>query len=114
MVNIRYHISKEKLQSWASHIGYGIRPTKRKCGYAKIALYLALLQIQKLGEEKVLLICDVDNTASNKTILSLGGKLEKTSVYKYDDSMVNCYWIDFDDSIKRYANVYKDKIGKAI
>ena len=34
MVNVRFNISKEKLSTWASHIGYGIRPSERRKGYA--------------------------------------------------------------------------------
>ena len=47
MVNIRYNISQDKLNDWASHIGYSIRPTERRKGYSKIALYLSLLEEQK-------------------------------------------------------------------
>lgn len=110
MVNIRYNISDEKLKTWASHIGYGIRPTERRKGYAKIALYLGLLEEQKIGEERILLICDVDNIGSNKTILALGGVLEKTDLYKYDNIMTNYYWINVNDSIKKYYEHYRNYI----
>lgn len=110
MVNVRYQISNDKLKNWASHIGYGIRPTERRKGYAKIALYLGLLEEQKKKEEKNLLICDVDNIASNKTIVSLGGIYEKTSQYPYDNTMVNYYWIDVNASIKKYYKQYKNRI----
>ncbi len=110
MLNIRYNISKDKLKTWASHIGYGIRPTERQKGYAKIALYLGLLEEQKLGEEKVLLICTVDNIGSNKTILSLGGKLEKTKFDKYDNTMTNYYWINVNDAIAKNYEQYKMKM----
>ncbi len=110
MINIRYNISDDKLKTWASHIGYGIRPTERRKGYAKIALYLGLLEEQKLKEEKVLLYCTVDNIGSNKTILALGGKLEKTELDKYDNTMTNYYWINVNNSIKKYYEIYKDYI----
>lgn len=103
MVNIRHHISKEQIKSGVSHIGYGIRPTERRKGYAKMALYLALLEEQKLGEEKVLLECTVDNIGSNKTIIALGGILEKTELDKNDQLMTNYYWINVKDSLKKYS-----------
>lgn len=109
MINVRYNISEDKLKTWASHIGYGIRPTERKKGYAKIALYLALLEEQKLGEKDVRLECTVDNIGSNKTILSLGGVLEKTELDVYDNKMTNYYWIDVQDSLDKYYKVYKEK-----
>ncbi len=110
MINVRYNISEDKLKTWASHIGYGIRPTERRKGYAKIALYLGLLEERKLGEEKVLLNCAVDNVGSNKTILSLGGKLEKTIFDEYDKTMTNYYWINVNDSIEKNYDNYKNYI----
>lgn len=110
MINVRYHISEDKLKTWASHIGYGIRPTERRKGYAKIALYLGLLEEQKLGEDRILLLCDVDNIGSNKTILSLGGELEKTKLDAYDDTMTNYYWINVSDAIEKNSKYYQDYI----
>ena len=103
MVNVRFNISKEKLSTWASHIGYGIRPSERRKGYAKIALYLALVEEQKLNEENVRLVCTTDNIGSNKTILSLGGKLEKTLLDSYDNMMTNYYWINVNDALDKYS-----------
>ena len=42
-----------------------------------------------MKEDKVLLVCDVSNVPSNKTILSLGGTLEKSKIYKYDNVLTN-------------------------
>ena len=110
MINVRYNVSTEKLKNGWSHIGYGIRPTERRKGYAKIALYLGLLEEQKLGEERILLDCTVENIGPNKTILSLGGELEKTELDEYDNTMTNYYWINVNDSIEKYYEYYKDYI----
>ena len=110
MINVRYSISAEKLKSGWTHIGYGIRPTERRKGYAKIALYLALLEEQKLGEVRILLDCTVDNIGSNRTILSLGGELEKTELDEYDNTMTNYYWINVNDSIEKNYERYKNYI----
>ena len=69
-----------------------------------------MLEEQKIGEERILLICDVDNIGSNKTILALGGVLEKTDLYKYDNIMTNYYWINVNDSIKKYYEHYRNYI----
>lgn len=106
MINVRYAISNEKLENGASHIGYGIRPTERRKGYAKIALYLGLLEEQKLGEARVLLNCDIDNIGSNKTILALGGELEKTELDESDGVMTNYYWIDIERAIEKNFEHY--------
>ncbi len=110
MINIRYNISNEMLKKGASHIGYGIRPTERNKGYAKIALYLGLLEEQKLCEEKVLLECTIDNIASNKTIKALGGKLEATKLDPKDNTMTNYYWINVNKTVKKYFKRYDTKI----
>ncbi len=112
MLNVRHHIPAEKLNSWASHIGYGIRPTERQKGYAKIALFLGLLEEQRIGEEKVRLVCTTDNIGSNKTILALGGTLEKTAFDKFDKTMTNYYWINVKDAIKKYDEQYKGYIKR--
>lgn len=113
MINIRYNISNEMLKRGSSHIGYGIRPAERKKGYAKIALYLGLLEEQKLGEKNILLDCTVDNIGSNKTIQALGGILEKTGFDSNDNTMTNYYWINVNDSLKKYAKQYENKIEKS-
>lgn len=110
MINIRWNVTEDKMRVGWSHIGYGIRPSERRKGYAKIALYYALLEESKLGVKRVLLDCVYDNIGSNKTILALGGVLEKSEIDPYDDTLTNYYWIDVDSSIKKYMNIYKDYI----
>ncbi len=107
MINVRYDIAPERLRRGSSHIGYGIRPTERRKGYAKTALYMGLLEEQKLGEEKILLNCTVENIGSNKTISALGGELEKTAIDESDHTMINTYWINVNDSIEKYNEQYK-------
>ena len=114
MINVRYNIAKEKLGNGFSHIGYGIRPTERGKGYAKMALYLGLIEEQKRGEDRVLIVCAIDNIGSNKTIQALGGKLEETKLDLSDNIMTNYYWINVDETIKKYSREYDNKIEKVL
>jgi predicted acetyltransferase len=61
---------------WAGHIGYGIRPSARRRGLATWALGRMLGEAHGLGLDRVLIVCEVDNVASAKTIERHGGVLE--------------------------------------
>lgn len=110
MINVRYNIAKERLENGASHIGYGIRPTERRKGYAKVGLFLGLLEERKLNEKEVLLDCTVDNIGSNKVIQALGGRLYKTEVDSEDNEETNYYMINVEDAINKYSSKYRDYI----
>ena len=67
------------LHTWnrsAGHIGYDIRPSKRKQGYGSKILELALPKAKELDIERVLLTCDETNTGSRRIIEKNGGVLE--------------------------------------
>lgn len=108
-INIRWNLT-EKMKQFGGNIGYGIRPTERRKGYNKVNLYLGLIEAQKLGLDKVMLDCDVKNLGSDKTILALGGILERTEVDPYNGILTNVYWINVDESIKKYKEIFGDKI----
>ena len=72
------HTLTDHLREIGGHIGYGIRPSKRKMGYGKRILKLGLEKAKELGIEKVLLTCDVTNDGSRKIIEGNGGVLENT------------------------------------
>ena len=108
-INIRWNLS-EKMLEFGGHIGYGIRPTERGKEYNKIQLYLVLLEAQKLNLDKVMLDCSVDNLGSDKTIKALGGILERCELDEADNTMTNVYWINVDESIKKYKDEYSKYI----
>ena len=74
-INIRHRLNESLLRS-GGHIGYGIRPSERRKGYAEKMLALALPLAKKLGISKALVTCDKQNTGSAKTILHNGGIME--------------------------------------
>ncbi len=90
IINIR-HTLNEYLYNYGGHIGYSVRKTERRKGYAKGMLKFALKECRKLGIEKALLTCDADNIASAKTIKSCGGILENEVAN--DEKLVQRYWI---------------------
>ncbi len=70
------HKLNNKLKKVKGHIGYTIRPSKRRKGYGKHILRLALLKARKMGFKKVLITCDKTNIGSKKIIEVNGGKLQ--------------------------------------
>jgi len=73
------------------HIGYGIRPSSRRRGLATWALGEMLNEARGSGLERVLMVCEVDNTASAKTIVRCGGALETARDTKFGGALR--YWI---------------------
>ncbi|MFJ1597955.1 GNAT family N-acetyltransferase [Streptomyces sp. NPDC088261] len=64
------------LRELGGHIGYAVRPTARRRGYATAMLTEALPVARRIGIGSVLVTCDTTNTASRKVIEAVGGVLE--------------------------------------
>lgn len=111
MVNFRHELDEDLYRS-GGHIGYGIRPTERRKGYAKIQLYLALQEAEKIGLDRVMVDCDEKNTASDKTIKSLDGILERKEYEEDKDRVLNVYWINVKESLEKYKDIYEPLIKK--
>lgn len=108
-INIRWNLNEKMLQ-FGGHIGYGIRPTERRKGYNKINLYLGMIEAKKLGLDKVMLDCDVNNIASDKTLKSFGGNLERTEIDPSDKMLTNIYWFDVNETLNKYKDIYEPYI----
>ena len=112
MINVRYQLNEAMLR-FGGHIGYGIRPTERRKGYNKINLYLGLIKAkEELNLDRVMLDCSVSNIGSDKTIQALGGVLERCEIDPSDNELTNVYWIDVNDSIDKYKDIYEKYISK--
>ncbi|ACD53824.1 GNAT family acetyltransferase [Clostridium botulinum] len=74
-IDIRHYLN-EYLLKYGGNIGYGIRSSERKKGYATEMLHLALEECKNKGLSKVLITCFKSNVASANTIIKNGGILE--------------------------------------
>jgi len=90
MIDIRHRLN-DYLFRLGGNIGYSVRKSERRKGYAKAMLGLALEKCRKLGLERVLVTCYKDNLASAKTILANGGVLENEIVES--TGITQRYWI---------------------
>jgi len=91
-VNIRHRLT-QKLLNCGGHIGYGIRPSERRKGYASKLLALSLEKAKELGIDKALVVCDDSNLASERTILKNGGVADERYVEE-DGNVIKRFWID--------------------
>ena len=85
------HYLNERLRQDGGHIGYGVRKSERRKGYAHEMLKLLLEEIKQLDIDKVMLTCDDGNIASAKTIESCNGILQDKVML--ENELTRRYWI---------------------
>lgn len=73
---LRRSIDHPFLREFGGHIGYSVRPSRRREGHASRALMAALAEASALGIDRVLVTCDDDNVGSAATIEKAGGAFE--------------------------------------
>ena len=77
----------------SGHIGYEIRPSKRRQGYDTKILRLGLEKARELDLHRVLVTCDEDNIGSKKIIEHNGGMFENAIEIEGDTVKKLRYWI---------------------
>ncbi|GAB1422154.1 hypothetical protein MASR2M15_23670 [Anaerolineales bacterium] len=87
------HTLNDALLQFGGHIGYEIRPSMRRQGFATESLIQGLEIAAELGLTRVLLTCDDDNYPSQRIIEGAGGVLEN-KVDNGRPSLTRRYWID--------------------
>lgn len=90
--NLRHYLTEEGLKLWG-HIGYGIRPSERKKGYATRLLKLMLQEAKNRKINRVLLGAYTGNIGSCKVIEKCGGQLENIVIEEETGLPVKRYWI---------------------
>ena len=91
-IAIRHYLNDNLLNS-GGHIGYGVRPSKRRNGYGSQMLALALEKCKTLGMAKVLITCDKNNIASERTALKNGAVFEN-EFKEEDGNTIKRFWIN--------------------
>ena len=74
--SIRAELDTVYLMTYGGHIGYSIRPSRRRMGYGEMILALGLEKCPAMDLTQVLVTCDSDNFASKKIIERNGGRFE--------------------------------------
>ena len=91
--SLRHYLTVEGYQTWG-HIGYGVRPSERRKGYAVQMLKMMLELAQEKKIYKVLIGVHDSNIGSWKTVEKCGGVLENTVLVSNDEEPIRRYWID--------------------
>jgi predicted acetyltransferase len=95
IVNVRHELTDYQ-RKFDGHIGFSVRLSERRKGYATEILQQALGYCKRnLGITEVMLSCYTENEASRRTILKCGGILECERPYK-DGKPMQVYWIKTD------------------
>lgn len=89
-IQIRHKLNEKLLRS-GGHIGYGVRPSERRKGYAETMLTLALPIAKGFGIDRALITCVKGNIASAQTILHCGGVLE--NAVSDEGRIMQRYWV---------------------
>lgn len=74
--SVRPELNTPYLITYGGHIGYSIRPTRRRQGLGKRLLALTLDRAEAMDLAQVLITCDADNLASKRIIEANGGQYE--------------------------------------
>lgn len=86
------HTLNDNLARYGGHIGYKIRPSKRRKGYGTRMCQLGIIEAHKLGITEILITCDDNNIGSQKIIEANGGIL-KDKIDNNRAVLSRRYWI---------------------
>ena len=92
-LSIRHQLN-DYLYRIGGHIGYEIRPSRRRHGYGYEILRLGLEKARLVGLRRALVTCDETNIGSKKIIEHNGGIFENTSEVPGSPVKKLRYWID--------------------
>ena len=81
MIDVRQSLATDFLAQYGGHIGYSVRPTERRRGYATQMLALALEKCREFGLSSIRIGCYESNEASIRTIKANGGVLVEEKPY---------------------------------
>lgn len=108
MIDLRHELSGFLLK-YNGQIGYSVRPSERKKGYAGQMLLLVLKKAESFGYKKVLVCCNKANVRSAGVIQKCGGVLENEVVHEFSPpnkpDIIQRYWIETDCNYRKFDTI---------
>jgi predicted acetyltransferase len=93
-INLRFVAGSDELPPHINgHVGYAVVPWKRRRGYAKHALALALPEARDVGLPRICITCYEDNEPSRRVIEANGGVLAHGAPAENGKIRLS-FWID--------------------
>ncbi len=89
-IAVRHALNEETARK-GGHIGYSIRPSRRRMGYGKAQLRLALDECARLGITHALITCEEKNAASAATIAAFDGVEDRPCID--DGAVIRRFWV---------------------
>lgn len=94
MIDLRHSIENPVLAMFGGHIGYSVRISERRKGYATEMLRLCLEKAKERGMARVMISCNDGNIGSEKTILANGGVYHHKITVDERDETIKIFWIE--------------------
>jgi predicted acetyltransferase len=92
IANLRHELTEDLLKL-GGHIGYSVRSSARRKGYATELLRQSLHEARLLGIGDLRVTCDKENLGSSMTIVRNGGQLDEEEYMPERGCIVQRYWI---------------------
>ncbi len=88
------HKATRHTMLFEGQLGYGVLPSKRRCGYGTVMCAKLLEKAKERGFKSVIITCRDDNIGSAKIIEKNGGELLNLVFSKKDNTYMRRYRVD--------------------